>query len=238
VIFVRQMIIVCVVSLALWAADARAGIVNGSFETGDFTGWDGSGSFVVQTAAFGATPTSGTYHALLSTGANSAASIEAFLGLTSGTLNAISGGTATIGSAIRQSITGQAGDVLSFDWNFLTNEFLEEALYNDFAFWSLVNQQSGELLADTFFVPFVLSSTTFTSETGYQATTFTLTQSGTFTLGFGVMDVQDQAIRSGLLIDNVQLTSSASPIPEPSSLVVFGLAALGLVYFRRRKENA
>lgn len=98
-----------------------------------------------------------------------------------------------------------------------------------------MNQQSGELLADTFFTPYVSSSSTFNSETGYQTTTFMLTQSGTFTLGFGVMDVDDEIVLSGLLIDNVQLTSSASPIPEPSSLVVFGLAAFGLVYFRRQK---
>ena len=82
------------------------------------------------------------------------------------------------GSAMRQEFTAEAGDVLRFDWNFLTNEFPNTELWNDFAFWSLVNLNSGIVLADTF-SPLVASPAgSFTSHTGYSTISFPITTSG------------------------------------------------------------
>ena len=181
--------------------------------------------------------------------------IETFLGLSSGALDALLEQSPDAlandpffpfpplfplvdsGSAISQSITGQAGDVLSFDSNFLTDEideFVSETPFNDFAFFSLANAQGATVIADTF-SGFSSSSTIFESETGFSTTTFVLPSSGTFTLGFGVVDVGDNVVDSGLLIDNVQLNSNSGVVPEPTSLSIFGAMGLAAV-IRRRKS--
>jgi hypothetical protein len=239
--------VVFVAGLAMSAGPVTAGIVtNGGFEEGDFTGWETIGITSIQTDTFGTGPAGGTYQALMQTagdgfGTASVASLELFLGISAGSLASISTGDPISGSAIFQEIQGQAGDILSFSWNFLSSE---EGRNNDFAFWALADQQSAdqkvELLADTTsFDPDAFGSPTFfTEETGFYTTSYVLTSSGTFTLGFGVMDVNDVSVASGLLIDNVSVSRDSSAIPEPSSLVVFALAGLVIAggRLRRRRE--
>jgi hypothetical protein len=63
-------------------------------------------------------------------------------------------------------------------------------------------------------------------ETGYQPYSHTFTSGGTYTLGFGVVDVDltgngDTTVNSALLIDNIKVTNSSTTVPEPS--VIFGL---------------
>ncbi|MBD2362419.1 PEP-CTERM sorting domain-containing protein [Anabaena minutissima FACHB-250] len=51
------------------------------------------------------------------------------------------------------------------------------------------------------------------------------TTAGTYTLGFGVVDVGDTTVNSALLVDNVKLT----PVPEPTTM--FGiLMGMGFGY--------
>ncbi len=214
-------------------------ITNGGFETGNLTGWSSSGAASVVGAGFGSGPTEGSYEAFLSTGAGAQSRpiIESFLGLPAGTLNSLAGPLfATEGSAIKQVITANAGDVLSFDWNFLTNEATPNAVYNDFAFWVLVNEHTGQVLANTF-SSFSPSSTSFFEETGFTTTSYTFSTSGTFTLGFGVMDAAagtDTAIDSGLLVDNVRLTAAA--IPEPPTAILASIAAVITGFVPRRNQ--
>jgi hypothetical protein len=84
----------------------------------------------VKTASFVVTPVNGNYQALLQTcvfiGAcddnqplANANDLESFLGLSGNQLSNLS---VVEGSAIKQSITANAGDTLSFSWNFLTDE--------------------------------------------------------------------------------------------------------------------
>jgi hypothetical protein len=121
----------------------NATLINGGFETGDFTGWTTLGETSIETSAFGSGPTQGTSQASLSTeGAAFAGSIiEEFLGLDPGSLDNLGtsldflpfpGGVASQGSAIRQTFTANAGDLLTFDWNFLTNEPSLFPTFNDF----------------------------------------------------------------------------------------------------------
>ncbi|NEQ87958.1 MAG: PEP-CTERM sorting domain-containing protein [Moorea sp. SIO2I5] len=212
----------------LLSANPALAIVNGSFETGDFTEWATIGNTSIETAAFGSGPTDGDFQALLTTdfGSVPVSDLETFLGLTAGSLATIPNlpnvGTPTEGSAIQQTFTAHAGDVLSFDWNFLTNEstssFTPE-VFNDFSFVSIAKMVDG--LADTNSPLFITSLTRFFQETGFQSFSYTFETSGSFSLGIGVFDEDDTAFSSGLLIDNIELTS----VPEPASIL--GLLALG-----------
>ena len=103
---------VCVAS----GADASL-ILNGGFETGDFTGWSTIGVTSIETAGFGTAPAEGTFQALMTTNdsfAVSDATIEDFLGLTAGSLDTLVGADATDGSAIKQTVSGTVGDVINF----------------------------------------------------------------------------------------------------------------------------
>ena len=208
-------------------------VVNGDFNTGSFTpGWETLGTTSIEDSSFGIAPPSGmTYHALMqtdqgTTGA-SAAALESFLGLAP---NSLSSQGVTEGSAIRQTLFVNAGDTLSFDWNFLTDQYPGSVDNNDFAFFTL----GGTLitLADTFTpsVPSLFSP--FARETQYTSFTYTAPSTGGYTLGFGVVDVGDSAVNSGLLVTNVVNT----PVPEP--LTLFGsLAALGFLAKARRQGD-
>ena len=180
--------------------------VNAGFEVGDFTGWNVIGDTSIETAAFGSNPTEGTYQALLTTGNNSVtdADLEAFLGISSGDLDALGNGDAIAGSAIQFTpITVAAGDIFSFDWNFLTNEN-NSGVYNDFGFVSI---SSGDLweLADTT-NEFSRFAGSFGSETGYGTFTHEFTTAGTFLVGIGVVDVLDNSVDSALLVDNLVIS--------------------------------
>lgn len=185
--------------------------LNLSFETGNFTNWNVTGNASIQTAAFGSNPTNGTYQALITngTGAVSDAQLETALGLSAGAIDALSNGNATQGSALQfQPITVQAGDILSFDWNFLTKESTPSSFQNDFGFVAIGNSSLSEL-ADTHssFIPFTGS---FNEQTGYGTFTYQFTQAGTFKVGVGVVDVRNKFVDSGLLLDNFSITSGNS----------------------------
>lgn len=181
-------------------------IANGSFETSG--GWETTGATIIQQdESFGSSPTDGAYQALLETlqGTTNASGsqLETFLGLSAGSLT---GDGVNEGSAIKQTVTANAGDVLTFSWNFLTNT-PSSASNNDFAFFTVV---SSSTLADTY-SPLLSTSypTPFEQATGYQTQTYTISNPGTYTLGFGVVDVGSNSGNSGLLIDN------ASIVPVP-----------------------
>ncbi|MGF1608405.1 MAG: FecR domain-containing protein [Kiloniellales bacterium] len=189
------------------------GPVDGSFETG-FTGWETVGAATIETAAFNSGPTEGLNQALITTGtgAQSAASIEDLLGLALGSLTGLGNGTATEGSVITASFTLAAGDALSFDFNFLTDEIPAAGEVNDFAF-VLIDDVLTEL-ADTT-TALVASDTRFVDETGFLSSfSFTAPEDGTYQLAIGVMDVDDTIVDSGLLIDNVTVTPAAPAVVE------------------------
>jgi len=227
----------CSISLSAIAAvqPASAQLVNGGFETGNFTGWATTGNASIQTSAFGSGPTEGTFEALLSTGDPTVPdfSLEVFLGLAPGSLDNLGNGNATAGSAIRQTFLAEAGDILTFDWNFLTNEGTP-SFFNDFSFVSLAVLSE---LGDTTFPIFMNSLTPFNQETGFQTFSFTIPTTGTYTLGFGATDVADNVVESGLLVDNVKLT----PVPEPTStlgVLAFGAFGGGSLLKRKRQQKA
>lgn len=114
---------------------------------------------------------------------------------------------ATAGSAIKQTVTANAGDILSFRFNFLTNENTPEDTYNDFAFVSVVGSDTNDLieLVDTKVPVFAASGSSYSQSTGYITFHYVFTSSGTFDIGFGVTDVQDTVFDSALLLDGIEI---------------------------------
>jgi hypothetical protein len=219
-------------SVALGTArTAQAQIVNGGFETGDFTGWATAGDTTVVMEAFGVVPPQGQFQAQISTlvDAVSDTDIETFLGLTPGTLDGLGNGDAVEGSAIRQTFSATAGQILTFKWNFLTDEDVDFADpdFNDFAFFSIA--PAAFELADIVTWPLFSPATGILNQTGYQMGMFTIPATGMYTLGFGVMDAGDGGIESVLLVDDVAV------VPEPASMALMLLGAPGLLAARRRR---
>ena len=223
-----------------------AAIVNGSFETGNFSNWNTSGQTSVETSSFQVKPANGSYQAVLQTcvfvGAcddnqslTNASDLESFLGLSGNELSNLS---VVEGSAIKQTITANAGDILSFSWNFLTDEDAADVDYRDFAFFTLNNTLYS--LADTqSSFPINPSFSHLTKETGYQPYTITISVSGDYILGFGVVDVDktgggNATGNSALLVDDIKLTNGVK-VPEPDT--IFGLLlTLGLASKCKRKN--
>jgi hypothetical protein len=218
------------VAIGAGASPARAGFVNGSFETGDFTGWSTIGATSNVGTLGIVIPPDGTRQALLTNdavvGAVDQASIEAFLGLAAGTLDTLGNGNAIEGSAIKQTIIVSAGTVMTFNWNFLTDEDTPSD-FNDFAFVSIV-ADTIQTLANTGSGFVAATSTDFDEMTGYQTFTHTFASAGTYTIGVGVMDEGDTQVNSALLVDNFQ-APDVNPIPAPPGAVLAAIGALGLV---------
>lgn len=234
--------------LAIATGQAHAGLINGGFETGDFSGWTTIGLTSIQTAAFGTGPTEGISQASIITSDDGpspesnetgTALIETFLSIPLGTLDPLSSQYTWDGSAIKQTFWGSKGNVLTFDWNFLTNEALAlpgpqaENIFLDYAFWTLGDTQTGEVLASTQSSPFSTSGTSFDEEFGFKSVSYVLPSTGNFVLGFGAMNVGDWTVSSALIIDNVKISSATIPVPATLPLITLGL--FGLSWIRPRK---
>jgi hypothetical protein len=213
------------IASVLSANPAQAAVVNGDFSNG-FNGWSTTGlTFTANQRA--QLTTAGVLLTKPQT------ELESFLGLPGGTLDNVGNGDARRGSAIKQEITAKAGDVLTFSWNFLTNENTPSTRSNDFSFFT-INGMFSEL-ADTtasFSQPSFPVSLFFRNQTGFQSISYQFATAGTYTLGFGVVDVGDALVASALQIDDVQVNS----IPTPALLP--GLVGLGLGVLRKRKAEA
>lgn len=183
-------------------------VKNGNFETETFSDWRTIGNNSIETNELGIDPSEGTYQALISNGAGNSGNavsdgdLETFLGLAPGIFDNLGNGDVTEGSAIKQTFTLEAGDVLTFDWNFLTNE--EATSESDFAFFSLTSLTTELADADS---PSLIETSTedFSLETGYQTTSIGISESGTYTLSLGVVDVGDDSVDSALLVDDIQI---------------------------------
>lgn len=214
------------------AAPSQAAVINGSFENG-LTDWTKIGT-AGSVSAFGdAIPTDGSKQAGLTTysAGVSTAALESFVGLSAGSLNSLGNGTVAGGTAIQQTFTATAGDVVSFDWNFLTFEDTPNTNYNDFAFVSFSGLTE---LVDTNSA-FYDTSTIFREQTGYQTTSFAVATTGTYTLSLGVVSVGDGRAPSALLVDNVRTES----VPEPASMLgILAFGALGGRKLLKRKQQA
>ncbi|HAC63540.1 MAG TPA: hypothetical protein DCF68_08360 [Cyanothece sp. UBA12306] len=174
------------------------------FETGDFTDWMMMGQTSIETSAIGVTPTEGIYQAVISNGNGSVSDsqLEMFVGFNPGELDSLLNVNVTEGSAIQRDITVAAGDTVSFDWNFLTNEG-QNSYYNDSAFVAISDGFSDKL-ADTYH-QLNPSNTTLGQGTGYGTFSHQFINGGTYTLSVGILDAMDTVVDSTLLVDNFSM---------------------------------
>jgi FecR protein/WD40-like Beta Propeller Repeat len=99
----------------------------------------------------------------------------------------------TVGSAIETSLSLKAGDVVTFDWDFVAHDYLP---YNDFSFVTV--NHSASLLSDVQLVGDYGAS-------GWHTFAFTAPTDGSYSLGMGQFDDIDQLLNSHLLVDNVRV---------------------------------
>lgn len=140
--------------------------------------------------------------------------------------------TATEGSVyVLKNVAVNAGDKLSFDWTFYTNEPATGGM-KDAAYFSVLNSITA-LLATADGV------TGDAGTSGYRAATsgsfsWTFTNAGSYDLVFAVVDTDDVVNSSALMINDATIT----PVPEPRDWMMM-LAGLGLVGFMaaRRKSR-
>jgi hypothetical protein len=279
--WIAALVVVCLIVCPSILLGDSILTTNGSFETGDFTGWQRVGDTLLVNSSFGIAPAAGTYQALINDGgvggvpnpgypvypsgfddtysgtplatANGPLpSLENFLGISVRALqNACVVGVpgefpfpATCqlmeGSAIQQSFTGSAGNVLSFNFDYLSDDNVDFAFAvvdGTVAFLGRGPYQNNNSCVAYPLAPFppyssgsLSSPTGYLFDCGYQTFSTTLTSSGTHRIGVGVVGVSDNLYGSAILVDNFQLTST----PEPSSWLLLGTGLLGLIVFRKK----
>jgi hypothetical protein len=180
---------------SLGASPASALLI-GDFEAGSFDGWATTGETYSIGAVLGISPTSGTGMLALGTGTGSTLDggpLDAFFGFANGTIDLLSpnGNNVTEGSGATLVISGNAGEMLTYDLNFLTSETLFYAPdYRDFTFSTIRSGEEGEVVRDDAWAMTRLPTTNATwLQSGWQSFNYTFVTTGTFTIGFGMVDV-------------------------------------------------
>lgn len=106
----------------------------------------------------------------------------------------------TNGSAMKTTVTVEAGAVLTFKFNFLNAESFGQTTYIDFA--TVVIGDQVFKLAD-------VTDADISGQTGFITFMHTFTTAGTFQIGFAVFNEDDTAVDPKLLVDDVSITGGA-----------------------------
>lgn len=225
-----------VASLGLLFAGNALALDNGNFSSG-LTGWNTLGDVAVQSGSVLMTTASVDYAddspaavgAFNASGVAAAeiAAIEASLGLAAYALDLNEFDSASEGSLLKQIFNVNAGDTLSFDWNFFTNE----GVGADYAFVSI----NGNVTTLASAAAANVADVTYAWSTGVASFSQVFAAATTVDLAFGVVDRSDYTATSALTLDNV--TVIAAPVPEADTYALMGLG-LGLVSLLVRRRKA
>jgi hypothetical protein len=223
------------VSLAVAAAPgiSRAGIVNGSFESGDLLGWNfqtdvGPRATEPLTRPAALARTMNAWGAGFGFSEEKTAAVgNRFLALNT-RANANFLGTDTYHAAVSQRFSMNAGDILSGLAAFYNgdSEPLDSA-------WVRVLDQDGELLATLWQAtsgPNLLAAPGVPGWTGWNWTAAT---AGDYTLQLGLTTSGADNAASYGFFDGISV--APQPIPEPSTLVLGFLGGFALLVLRQRR---
>jgi hypothetical protein len=236
-------------TLPFLVAQAQAQIVNGGFESG-LSGWTTYGDVSTQGNAQGTVPAGSSKLFITNAGleadefnaagaligpfnasgkasvlAGVAGGLETLSGNAIGLFDAF-GQFAVEGSVASQTFSALAGNTLSFVWNFGTRETgLDHAFVVIDGVLTTLNRAVN---------PTTPGSGNDLFQTGYQSFSSSFTQSGLHTITFGVVDLTDNAVRSSLSIDQVQI--SAVPEADARLMILAGLG--GLAWLMKRRQSA
>lgn len=252
-----------VTALSLSVSAEAISVFNGSFEHG-LLGWNTYGDVSVQGSSFGIDPTDESGFALLTTiDADEpvvyGTPFSDTFALSGGELAAL-GYTGTdpveydtrlhaqydylrdyslrphTGSVVKQTVYADAGQYITFDYNFLTNSG-NASIHGDLALVvingtdvlapldnHLLNVSTAHLNDNPKLIPW---------DSGFQTFSYFAASSGYYTVGIGVFDTADSDLMSALAVDNFKVID----IPEPSSAGLLALGLLGLGAIRRRRST-
>jgi hypothetical protein len=207
----------------------------------------GSNQFLITTINTAGVDGTDGYSNQSGTNAVSNSTLQTFFG--------VSGLVGTEGSGFKLSIIVPPGsDTITFQYDFLTNELPSGGgvvQHQDIAFAVLLN--SANALVGTVrtvatpgsvdfnnparqLTPGPIATNPFSFDSGYGTFTISGLAAGTYTLGIGVEDRTTSDTPSGLLVDNIQVSSSV--VPEPSTVGLMIAGAASLVAARRRFKKS
>ncbi|MGB2864793.1 MAG: hypothetical protein WBC05_15815 [Sedimentisphaerales bacterium] len=219
----KKLLIVCAI-VTFFACSAQAGFTNGSFETGDLTGWtavipSGASATVVTSHSDttwpggvppvvpGVTswgPTDGSAFALVKTDG-------------SGSL-----------TQLYQSFYATAGADLSFDYFWDSQDYVP---FDDMATGTLLSGEgTGGAVVTTLFVESIATDPGNHYGTPWTSVSYTIANSGVYTLLITNTNALDSSLDSYVGIDNVNV------IPAPGAILL-GSIGLGVVSWLRRRRT-
>lgn len=223
----------------VFAGNAMAAINNGGFAGNSLTGWSFLGDVTTQSGGAFLTTASldfqddfpedaGTFNASgVSAYDIALGGFETFAGLNAGDLDTPD--FAYEGSLLKQTITVNAGDTLSFSWNMFSNEGGEASPKPDYAFITINGVLTKLSPASNASIP----SVPYDFSTGASTFSQSFASASSVVLAFGVVDLTDYGVTSALWLDNVKLTAA---VPEPESYAML-LAGLGFIVASSRRRN-
>lgn len=209
---------------------ASVSLLNHGFESG-LGGWVTTGNvqalgstsvITYNNIVWDLTPNANQMAALNSNGVQ-ANTLDSFFGIAGNTLQALNqqglhanpnaGGSLTNGSGIYQDFWANAGDTVTMFYNYVARDYIP---YNDPAFSVLVSP-SGEVNAQ------IISSiygggveVGTAGNSGWRSLSYTLEETGTYRLGFGLTNDRDTVLDSALFLD---VAAGSSTTPDAGPLV-------------------
>lgn len=229
------------------ASAAPISLFNADFETGNLSGWNTIGTVSATPSTTVTTYDSvvwsifanGTTMAQLNSNGSDISAIESAIGLTSGTLNALNtnpnGGNLTNGSALYRTFTAASGDTIALSWDYVATDYIP---YNDPAFAVLIGPNASVTVLASIHGAGQAVGTS--GHSGWQTFSHNFSVAGDYTLAFVTTNDKDTVLDSVLFVDDA--AGSCNPtcpppkntVPEPASMALLGIGALGLLASRRR----